>query len=728
VSDAGYGDTLTLMAPSLDRQRKQGRSPKSRSLLLKIAFWFLALAFVLCCAQGMLGYPFRKTILLASSKFEPVGGFAYSYPLPRNYTPRGAQAASARLRENGVILSSFSSRATSVATVGQGIFAISRKGGLLLSATDNSDPRENGRLYAIETPLRVSKLTLPVLFAGWLATAGLLFLRLPKKKEAVMAWCHRIQAAHQPIITFLGKWPTIILLLPSLYLFSSYPPLWKDIDANSQLLRPISDLNILHFPPVYSFVGRVPFVLTTWFSEGGRQPLLSVFAQQRPSLAGFYLLVLIQHLLLISALTYVVIALTQNRALRCLFAVLLASTSAFYTHAQCCGSEALSISATLAVLAAGLSIARRPTTVLWTIYGSALFLAIGSRQINLLLALWLPLVLASASLARKYRWFCAMTEPKYWKAAIIALAVGIAAVGLNRGITQVLIASIHDDYRPTLGRTLSDRIATFLDKLPDNERLELARDLAAKTANPKVRIAILAQATDGSFYQGSSQTIAAQLYKLAPAGTNIAAERDRVILAACVRYLLTMHPLLIQTIWQDFVKGSISIDNASIALSPFYANAYPALDRIRRPDTWAELKGLEALTSVNLLQATLVLDRSTNDFYVLLWRNVPLGALIVLSLLIGVAISVLRKKIPEEVIVGLVALGTGLAIFGANCVCVYYMPRYSLPVLVTAVFALLACSAPLATLDPARIGGLDRLLKRLTRDREGDHATRSEAM
>jgi len=50
-------------------------------------------------------YPFRKEISLASSKFEPVGGFAYSYPLPRNYSPRGAQTVSARLRENDTILS-----------------------------------------------------------------------------------------------------------------------------------------------------------------------------------------------------------------------------------------------------------------------------------------------------------------------------------------------------------------------------------------------------------------------------------------------------------------------------------------------------------------------------------------------------------------------------------------------------------------------------------------------
>ena len=583
----------------------------------------------------MLGYPFRKTISLASSKFEHIGGFADSYPLPRNYSPRGAQTASARLRENSTILSSYSPQETSVTAVGQGIFAISGEGRLLFSATDNSDPRLNRRQYSFDTPFRVSRQILPISFALWLATSGLLFWKIPNRNEAVVAWSHRIHGALRPIIAFLGRRPAIILSLPSIYLLSSYPPLWKDIDANGQLLRPASELNILHYPPVYCFLGRIPFVLTTWFSEGGRRPFPSLFDQQMPPLAGFYLLVIIQHLLLIAALTYVVTALTQNRTLRCLFAFLLASASAFYTHAHCCGSEALSVSATLAVLAAGLSIVRGARLTPWVIYGISLFLTLGSRQINLLIAFWLPLTLAFLSLATKFKWCYPPDKTKYWTAAIIALVVGIATVGLNRGITQVLITSVHDEYRSTLGRTLSDRIATFLDKLPFKERLQLAQKLAARTTNPEVKIAILAQATDGSFYRGSSLTVAEQLNRLAPPGTNIAGERDRVVLTACIHYLMTIHPLLIQLIWRDFVKGSIFVGNTTIAQSPFYANAYPSLDRVRHPELWAGLTGLEALTSVNNLQATLVLDRSQIDPYVLLWRKIPLGAIIILTLILA---------------------------------------------------------------------------------------------
>jgi hypothetical protein len=94
---------------------------------------------------------------------------------------------------------------------------------------------------------------------------------------------------------------------------------------------------------------------------------------------GLYLLVIVQHITLIAALTYTTIALTANRNLRCLLALLLGSFSALYTHAHCCGSEALSVAATFALLAAGASIVRGSGPAAWIVYGAALFLAIGSR-------------------------------------------------------------------------------------------------------------------------------------------------------------------------------------------------------------------------------------------------------------------------------------------------------------------------------------------------------------
>ena len=190
----------------LDRRGKQARARLShwRLFLYKSVFCFSSLGFVLCCAQGFLGLPFRKTISLAPSKIEPVAGFAYAYSLPRKYSPSSAQIASARLRENGTILSSYSPRETSVIAVGQGTFTVSKEGRLIISATDNSDPRINGRQYSFDTPLRVSKNLLPISLALWLTTSGLLFWNIPNRREVAVVWGWKIKGALRPIIAFLG--------------------------------------------------------------------------------------------------------------------------------------------------------------------------------------------------------------------------------------------------------------------------------------------------------------------------------------------------------------------------------------------------------------------------------------------------------------------------------------------------------------------------------------------
>ena len=82
----------------------------------------------------------------------------------------------------------------------------------------------------------------------------------------------------------------LILMTPSLYLLCTYPPLWKDIDGVNQLVAAPGVINILHFPPLYSFFARIPF----WITSG-----YSIFQEQAPRIAGTYLLVISQHLFLV---------------------------------------------------------------------------------------------------------------------------------------------------------------------------------------------------------------------------------------------------------------------------------------------------------------------------------------------------------------------------------------------------------------------------------------------
>jgi len=666
---------------------------QGRPLLVVGLFWLTFLAFVVCGIQGMLGYPFRRTIALDTAKIVWAGGFAYSSPLPLQYSPRGAQTASARLRENGRVISTYSQREASVAKVGRGIFSVPERGRLLFSSTDYSDPRTNGRKYSIEVPLRVSKWAPPSCFAAWLATAVLLVFGLPDGREVALLTTKRAVIALASMLTFFGKWPAIILAIPSVYLLSSYPPLWKDVDALGQLALPACDLNILHFPPVYCFLGRIPFAVTSWLAgPGGHRTVQSLFEQQVPSLIGIYLLVVIQHILLIAALTYTVLSLTNSRLLRGLFALSLAFASAVYTQAQCCGSEALSVSATFALIAAGFSIIRGSGPMAWIVYGAALFLAIGSRHINVLFAIWLPLTAALLGFATKIRWCAPQAEAFRWQTFVTAISIGVLTISLNLWIARSMIAAVHDEYRSTLGRTLSDRIGTFLDKLSSGDRLCLDQDLCAKTPDPAVRMAIDSQVKVGPFYKGSAEAIADYLVLTHVPAAKISAERDRVVLGATTRYLMTMHPALIAVICQDFVKGLVRADNSQVAMSPFLANVFCAIDKIKRPEAWAELA---AVPGVDLVQATVTVDTASRDPYVNFGRTRPIGVLILLDILLGGIACAFDREIPRTVLIGWSALATGILVWAANSVCVYYMERYTLPMLITALIALLAALAPL---------------------------------
>ena len=361
--------------------------------------------------------------------------------------------------------------------------------------------------------------------------------------------------------------------------------------------------------------------------------------------------------------------------------------SANYTEAQCCGSEALSVSGTFALIAAGFSILRGSGWVAWIVYGLALFLAIGSRHINVLFAIWLPITVALLGLATKIGWCAPRADAFRWQTFVSAISIGLLTIGLNIWIARSMIAAVHDEYRSTLGRTLSDRIGTFLDKLSSSDRLRLAQDLCAKTSDPALRMAIGSQAKVGSFYKGSAQVIADYLVQTNVPAAKISAERDRIVLGATTRYLMTLHPVLVWVIWQDFVKGLIRADNSQVAMSPFQANVFCAIDKIKRPEAWA---ALAALPGLDLVQATVTVDAASRDPYVNFGRMWPLGDLILLDILLGGIACVIGRKLPRTVLIGWSALATGIVVFAANSVCVYYMERYTLPMLVTALVALLA--------------------------------------
>jgi hypothetical protein len=661
------------------------------SLFLLSIFWLASCALAGCLVQAEFGYPFRRTVHLDASRIAPLAGHAYVAPIPHWYLPLGGQATSSRLIEGTHTSTLYSQNVTSVGRLGLGIFSFTEGVGLIFSATDNSDPRSNDRRYAIDLPLRISRIARFVCVLIWVAVLILQFSHLPFSAGTAPGWIRKTGKALSVAVISVGRYPLLLLALPSVYLLLLLPPLWKDVDAVAQLILPAGASNILHFPPVYCFLGRIPFLMASSFpTVGSGGSIDSLFAQQHPTLAGLYLLVFFQHLLLVTSLAYVVLALSENLFLRGVFALILAASSAFYLYAHSCGSEGLSGATIFAMFASGISIIRNRGFVHWALYGGALFLAIGCRHINVLFILWLPFTLIALMLAQRLGWCDAPRSGNRFKSAALALLVGLLAYAANFSIARVMIAAVHDDYRSTLGRTLSDRIDSFLDRLHEPDRVRLAKDVAATTSDPMIKAAIMSQATTGSFYHGTDQNIAQELIRSGVRQEKIGPESDQVILQATLRYLQTLHPVLLSVILHDFVAGFTNASNQRIAYGVFDANKSAAVDRAARPDAW---KSIAQWPAMDLPYATYLVDYARVDPYINLEGSVRLGFLVVLTIGLSLFACVRRRRLTENVTVALCVLGFGAFVYGVNTVCVYYMARYTLPLFAAIVVALLVAIA-----------------------------------
>ena len=226
------------------------KSTESKHLWLPVfALFVTTCAVVINVIQGMFGYPFHETIMLEGQKFVSIQGFAYAAPLPAEYSPSGAQSTSARLYENGRAFASYTQHPTLVENCGRGIFSFPEKGRLLFSASDNSDPRMNGRAYRIDVPRRFSVWVSPICFTAWLVAGTVYFSALPDRREALLLWHRRIASIRERSLRLSGNGQELFSPFPrstSYFLTHLYGRM-----SIVQLTLPASVDNIEHYPPVY---------------------------------------------------------------------------------------------------------------------------------------------------------------------------------------------------------------------------------------------------------------------------------------------------------------------------------------------------------------------------------------------------------------------------------------------------------------------------------------------
>ena len=485
------------------------------------------------------------------------------------------------------------------------------------------------------------------------------------------------------IFEFIGRHPTWILALPSSWMFWRFLPFWKDVDAFQQLISPAWEANILHFPPIYCFGARLPFWLADKLISGSAP---SIFDGQRPSLAALLALLILQHGALWAALRYFLFSIPLSDRNRGIVTLLLASVASFYVFAHTCGSDAMTSVTWFLVFGAGFRVlTEKATWRTWVLYIAALILGLGSRHINGVLLGWLPL---GALILIGFRWLAqksnqAISIPRQARVAAVAIAASVAVLGIEHCLVAWLCQRFNVVEQSTIGETLSDRIATWINLLSAGEKDRLLVKVGALTTDSNVRLAIESQIKLGSYHNGTDRAIRTALEEEGLPRERIQAESHKIILRATICFYETVDPLLIVVILKDFARGWAPTSDYRIALSGPLETFRFASNIERDPSPWS---GLPRWPMFDTLVARTTLKRAAHDWFIRHWQGVPILAWSVLFALVGV-FRFRRCALPlDALLIGLTVLGVGTAAYAATCICVYTTPRYVLPLLVS-VFA-----------------------------------------
>jgi hypothetical protein len=486
------------------------------------------------------------------------------------------------------------------------------------------------------------------------------------------------------IIAWIGRHPTIILSLPSLYLLLFYPILWKDIDALGQLIWPVDSTNILHYPPLYCFSGRIPF----WIGDlleaaflGKPLPVLNIFSEQRPGIVGLYTLIFTQHLALVFALSIFLRSAAKTALGRGLVVLSLISASSLYVQEQCAGSESFSVSAIILMVAFGLRAFAEDGHRAWIAFALATFLVVGTRHINIVLAIWLPLTLTGIMIWRGSR---QRSFDRHELVRIIfSLLCAVVALLTNTLLAKSMIERIGQEYHSTLGLTLSDRIEAFTNKLSAPEKEALVAKLLAAERDPTVRLAITTQAEKGSLHSGlAAAVIQDAVRQNSLAHGSLESATDRVILQEALSYFKSMHPKLVRIILADWGHGYLRVDNSKLSLTRFLSTRTAARMSEENPQMWEALNQLHVVDSS---AANRGVDRASRDLYLNLGGPIPMIVLVIANIALGIVLA--RHGRAECAWLALCLVATGSILYFVNCVCVYYNDRYVLPLFVCNIAA-----------------------------------------
>ena len=304
--------------------------------------------------------------------------------------------------------------------------------------------------------------------------------------------------------------PFLFLTVPSFWLLWSVPPLWRDVDAYNQTVRPPGLVTILLHGPLYCFLSRIPLWFGYLISRSGPAESLGYFIKHSQLTdAGVYLLVVLQHAALWFGAVHLIYAIARTLLLRLFLAVLFASQPLFYAFAHCVGSEALSMIIILLLAASGVRLVLRYPDIGardWIIFTVLLGAAVLTRHINCVLAAVLPTAMLLVMIERGLRLLAEgqhaiaaakVQFPKLAKVWLTSVATGVIGLIFATSVTHLLCWRARTPWRSTFGSTFVWRL-NFLKTIPPNQRGELLEIIASKCRLPESRqlLALLRNSMD----------------------------------------------------------------------------------------------------------------------------------------------------------------------------------------------------------------------------------------
>ncbi len=495
--------------------------------------------------------------------------------------------------------------------------------------------------------------------------------------QKLLSFSSHTRRALELALEWIGKHPLAAVVVPSIWLFIRYQPFWKDVDAVAQLIAAPGSLNILHSPPIYCFLARLPFWLTDTLTHGTAP---AIFSEQNPSSLAVWVLIFFQHAGLWLALRYLLFSVGWSNVTRGIAAVLLGSVASFYTFAHTAGSEAMTAVSWIIVFSAGIRILLRSAGWRdWIIYSAALLLAVGSRKVNGILLLWLPVI----TICLGSRWLCAR---KHWtelkpllRTAAVSLVISLSVGGIEKGLVLILCRQFAVIERPTDGATFSDRFETLIAQLSPAENAKFLATGLALTDDVNVRLAIEAQFKFGSYHLGGEKVIERALLEQGASGEDLQAERDRIISRATQCLYQATPPKLLAVIGKEFVRTWAPTSDYRVARSGPFATFLFAGFLEKLPSRWSDLPRLPMFQLKDARPMLAAVDR---DPFINHWQGVPIVLWCFLFVSVGV-MRLIRQRLSRELfLVALSFIAVGTIADLASCVFAYAQPRYTLPLLI----------------------------------------------